>query len=291
VDVDALRSDLAEVVAEAEQDDPKALRRKVAELQRELAKKPAPAKEKRVEVPVLKDSQIERLDVDVERMAEVADKLTARLMDVRDALLRAKVTAPVPAIVPARPVREPIRFPPATPAREYAARTARHQVASGLQPARQKILDALAWAESVGLPSAEKTQLAFLSDASPTSSAYANNLGGLRSTGLIDYPSVGTVALTEAGRAAANVPDAPRTSEELQRAVLSKLQPARARIVQALIEAHPRGIARGDLADKVEASATSSAFANNLGALRSLGIIDYRGGEVVARDVLFLEGR
>jgi hypothetical protein len=162
VDVDALRSDLAEVVAEAEKDDPKALRRKVAELQRELAKKPAPAKEKRVEVPVLKDSQIERLDVDVERMAEVADKLTARLMDVRDALLRAKVTAPVPAIVPARPCGSRSASRAATPAREYAARTARHQVASGLQPARQKILDALAWAESVGLPSAEKTQLAFL---------------------------------------------------------------------------------------------------------------------------------
>lgn len=36
-----------------------------------------------------------------------------------------------------------------------------------------------------------------LADQSPTSSGYTNNLGGLRTLGLIDYPSGGMVAATE----------------------------------------------------------------------------------------------
>jgi hypothetical protein len=77
VDVAALKADLAEVVAAAEKDDPKVLRRRLAELERELAKKPAPApmKEKRVEVPVLKDGQVKRLEAVVEK----GWKLQARL--------------------------------------------------------------------------------------------------------------------------------------------------------------------------------------------------------------------
>src|SRR5690606_8232293 len=42
---------------------------------------------------------------------------------------------------------------------------------------------------------------------SPTSGGYFNNLGRLRSCGLIDYPEPGLVALTNAGRAAAHLPD------------------------------------------------------------------------------------
>jgi uncharacterized protein len=159
----------------------------------------------------------------------------------------------------------------------------------GLTPARQRLLDALAMLRTWGIERADRTQLAFLADASPTSSAYANNLGALRSSGLIDYES-GRVLLTPAGEDTAAWPGKPLSSAELQQMVRSKLPPARWRIVEALIAAYPEGVPRPDLAARAGASDTSSAYANNLGALRSLGLIDYRpGGFVVAEPLLFLE--
>ncbi len=63
------------------------------------------------------------------------------------------------------------------------------------------------------------------------------------------------------------------------------------RILQALIQAYPGDVDRADLAAQAEASPTSSAYGNNLGALRSLGLIDYPArGRVAAREVLFLGG-
>ncbi len=162
----------------------------------------------------------------------------------------------------------------------------------GHPPARLRILDALAFLEGIGVPRADRGQLAFLADQSPTSSAYVNNLGALRSAGAIDYPSGGTVALTDAGRAIADGGQTPTTTSALHEAVRSKLPPARWRIVAVLIGAYPEAIVREDLAAAAGASPTSSAFVNNLGALRSLGLIDYaRPGQVVACPVLFLEGR
>lgn len=53
----------------------------------------------------------------------------------------------------------------------------------------------------------------------------------------------------------------------------------------------PGAVDRDTLAEMAGTSPTSSSFANNLGALRSLGLIDYpTRGEVVALPVLFMEG-
>lgn len=113
VDVEALRADLQEVVEKAAQDDPKALRREIAELKRELAKKPAAAppatsKEKRVEVPVLTPAAVERLAKVVERMGDVAEKLAThagllreRAGEIVTEIRRAQATpAPRPAAPP-----------------------------------------------------------------------------------------------------------------------------------------------------------------------------------------------
>jgi hypothetical protein len=140
------------------------------------------------------------------------------------------------------------------------------------------------------VPQAKRTQLALLADQSPTSSSYNNNLGALRTAGLIGYPGSGLVDLTEAGRVAAKPMDAPPTSEALHEALYRKLTNKQGLILQALIAAYPKSLSREDLAAEAEASANSSSYNNNLGALRSLGLIDYPGpGQVVALPVLFLE--
>jgi hypothetical protein len=135
--------------------------------------------------------------------------------------------------------------------------------------------------------------VAFLADASPKSSAFMNNLGKLRSAGLVDYPQQGMVSLTDDGAAIARVgDDAPTTSEELQAAFYAKLPAPQVRIVQATVAAYPSALTREEVADRAQASSASSAFMNNLGALRSLGLIDYpRQGVVAAAPLLFMEER
>lgn len=55
-----------------------------------------------------------------------------------------------------------------------------------------------------------------------------------------------------------------------------------------LIDRYPEAIDRTELAAAAGNSATSSGFANNLRALRSLGLIDYpQRGRVMATDLIF----
>ncbi len=161
-----------------------------------------------------------------------------------------------------------------------------------LSAPQQRILNALAWAERLRL-TIPRVRLAFLADASPTSSSFINNLGTLRSSGLIDYPQQGMVALTDAGLSQAVEDErTPTTSDELQTAIYAKLPAPQVRIVQQLVHVYPDGLEREALAARAEASSTSSSYINNLGALRSLGLIDYpQRGLVAAQPVLFLEDR
>jgi len=62
---------------------------------------------------------------------------------------------------------------------------------------QQRILDTLATFESLGINSPQKAHVAVFSNASPTSGSFANNLGRLRSLGLIDYRPAGYVVATE----------------------------------------------------------------------------------------------
>jgi hypothetical protein len=143
---------------------------------------------------------------------------------------------------------------------------------SSLPPARQKILDQLAWLELHGIYPAPKETLAAVCEVSPTSGGYFNNLGALRSAGLIDYPQPGAVGFTDEGRAAASVPDDSRPVHERWLAIVP---PAQQKILEALIAIHPEPITKDELAARVDVSPTSGGYFNNLGRLRTLGAIDY----------------
>lgn len=204
----------------------------------------------------------------------------------------ARVSAPPPAT--AKPHAEYSKTIPTARPVPPAVRNmhAIGQSADGVTRPQQAILNALAWGESMRLPTQRREKVAFLADASPASSGYANNLGALRTIGYIDYPQPGFVALTEVGRAVAQVDaNAPASSLELQDAICAKLPQPQALIVRVVASAYPDALTRAQVAEQANASPSSSGFANNLGALRSLGLIDYpRQGYVQASPVLFIEG-
>ena len=140
---------------------------------------------------------------------------------------------------------------------------------------RQAILDALMLLEAMGVAPALRTHVAAFAGASPRSSAYTNNLGRLRSYGLLDYPGSGLVELTDSGRGQAEPVTTPPTPDDLRGRWLDMVSAPQARILQALFKAWPGAVTRITLAEQAGASAKSSAYTNNLGRLRSLGLIEY----------------
>ncbi|MCY0985754.1 hypothetical protein OV203_01340 [Nannocystis sp. ILAH1] len=187
------------------------------------------------------------------------------------------------------PASSPASSPsPASPPSPASARPRQRSENPAITRPQQAILNALAWLARIR-DTVDRQVLALMADASAKSSAFANNLGALRTRGLIDYPGSGLVRLTAAGHQVASPERLPTTSAELQEQVFSRLSAPRVRLLKALLEVHPRALEKEALAGRVGASAESSAFANNLGALRSLGLLAYpKPGHVAATEALFV---
>ncbi len=156
-------------------------------------------------------------------------------------------------------------------------------------PAKQKILNALAFFATLGITEADRTQVALLAGKSPISGGYNNDLGKLRSMGLIAYPSHGKIALTGEGIAIARVEDTATTTEEFHANLAQIVKPARWLILKQLIDVYPHKYERAELADRVGKSPTSGGYNNDLGKLKSFGFITYpSAGYVAAAPCCFL---
>lgn len=279
--------------------DPKVLTARIRDLEKQLqqlqAKAPVPDI---VEVPVpyipeglaesvraLRDV-IDELRGDVNRAADTAGELAEVIAQAPAAAASAD---PVPA--PAEPEPAPAPNPPA-PARPKPPTSVPTAVATnGKVTATQAILNGLAELASFGITAPSRAQLALWVRVGIKSSGYANNLGKLRTAGLIDYPTGGRVSLTAEGQSAADQPAITPTTDELQRRISQAINGTKWRLLEVLIDVYPDSLSRTELADRAGISSTSSGYANNLGAMRTLGLLDYpQQGHVAATDVLFLSG-
>ena len=159
-----------------------------------------------------------------------------------------------------------------------------------LPGAQQRILNAIATFQTIGRNAVSKKWIAAVAGVSAKSSGYQNNLGALRSAGMIDYPLPGEVSLTDEGRkhtAAVEAPDDPRAMLEYCKQICT---PAQGRILEELFCNYPKAVPKALLAEQVGVSAASSGYQNNLGALRSAGMIDYpTPGEARCASWLYLE--
>lgn len=290
VDLDDVRSKLAAVVEEAKANDPRELRKQIADLQRQLkAKAPVAVDPKALESAEARGIAQGRREAQAElqqAQRTIRDR-DGRLSKIETLAHLNGQAMPAPT---AEKVYQPRKEIPPTPERKPITKQVNENTGD-LPPARQRILNALAWLDAIGITPADKTQLALFVGVSPTSGGYFNNLAALRSAGLIDYPQAGTVGLTVAGHAQASAGDVPQTTGDLHAAVERQLPPAKWKIVEQLIAKYPDAIDKGSLAELIGVSPTSGGYFNNLGSLRSLGLIDYPSpGHVVACPVLFLEG-
>jgi uncharacterized protein len=299
IDLNQLGKQIQATVQKAKENDPAELRKELARLRSqvaELEKRPAAAppvpKVERIEVPVLKNGQLAKAHRLVDRLAELANKATDAAAQVATAI-NAKLTAPPPKPGPApAPRPRPIPAPAPPPIRRPAAVTEAEPGEFKIDGPMQRVLNALAELEAIGVQAPERVQVAFLAGYSNLrSKGFSNSIGSLRSAGLIDYPSADTIALTDAGRAQAQAPERPSTTDELHGRVIRLLGGSHGRILGRVIEAYPEPIAREQLAAETGYThLRSKGFANAIGRLRSLGFIEYPQRDLVAaKPVLFLE--
>lgn len=304
LDLGALKEKLASVEIEAKENDPKTLKAEIAKLRRQVETAPeaAPVDTEELDrlridndelAKLLDDMEKERdgLKADLETERAGAEELRTRLSEI------GKLAGVVTPIAEPRYQQVPSgtswrdRRPQSAPARAPRQPTAAARPpADGLTGPQQRILDALAWWESVGVGAPNRTQVAAVAAYSPSGSAFTNPLGALRSVGLVDYPSAGTVSLSREGRRRANRPQETPTTADLHDKIVAILDGPKERILRPLLRSYPRQLTREALAQAAGYSPDGSAFTNPLGALRSLGLIDYPSpGHVKAEPILFLE--
>lgn len=285
VDLDALRARLQGDGEIDGTDDAPARARQIADLQAQLRARPRAVE--RVEVPVkvvvekllLAPGEVERLEEkahDMIALAKDLGNLGGEILRKLNELDAPKIVKPLP-LPKSAPVKNapPIKIKSAAPAATISA-------------PQQRILDALSTFASLGLSDVARSNVAVWAKQSPKSGGFTNNLGALRSVGLVDYPASGRVALTETGSSHAAPVESLSTLAQLHDAWCSYLSAPQERIVRALLAIYPDALTRADLAEVAEQSAGSGGYSNNLGALRTLGLVDYpRSGHVAATDLLF----
>ncbi len=311
VDLEGLRSSLEDAITEAEAKDPKILGHRIAELEatiRQLeAVEAGPDPE---DVAAMVRDQVDReLVVALEAQRGQAHELVADLGQVAGRILGAvgELAGPIEALreftddedgdLTAMDAAEvPVVLAPTPPIHrpEPVDRAGSLAIApivggDGVTVPQQRILDALAGFVPLGLHQIHRNIAAVFAGQSPRSSGFSNNLGRLRSLGLIDYPTGGEVALTDAGLSASNGTGAPATLVGLHEAWAAKLSNPQGRIIRELISVYPASIDRIELAELASQSPTSSGYSNNLGRMRSLGIITKRG-PIAATRLLFPAG-
>lgn len=295
VDLDALSRQMSETIEKAKAENPKELQKKIRELEAQLkrAENTTPTVEtKTIEKLALKegdfrrfDSVIAQIDKSISKLEKLTHQVEAVKLELSAKLEAVRQTTPSPATE--RTVQSP---PPSRTVQAFPKHAAR--VNGDLAPRQQAILDALRELEQLGLHRPPRSVVAVFAGRGPSSSSYDNDLGHLRTArGYIDYPSGGAVSLTETGRAAANEPAELRNLREFHQAWFSHLEPRKVRILEALIQNYPEQIHRDELATLSGRGESSSSYDNDLGSLRTLGVLEYPAPKmVVATDLLFPPG-
>lgn len=148
-----------------------------------------------------------------------------------------------------------------------------------------KVLNAVAWWKSAGINAPTRHQVAFV--AGYTVNGHFNNIcSGLRSAGLLDYPSGGGLSLTAAGGAMARRPRTALTREALRDAVAEVLKGDAPRRIFLTVFNAGRTLTREQLASATGYT-VNGHFNNMVGSLRGLGVIDYPHGGGVALGRMF----
>jgi hypothetical protein len=158
------------------------------------------------------------------------------------------------------------------PIRENKKTSQQHN-GNALATPQQKIIDALAWWTALGFDTVSREQVAFVAGYTPNGGYYTNQLGACRTQGLLEYPSDGSVRLTNAGEKIGHRPSSLPTSSELYERIVGVLETPQERIFTVLW--NDRELSREGLSSRAGYKDGGGYFNNQLGRLRTLKLCDY----------------
>lgn len=304
--VAGMKKALASVEVEAKANDPRVLKGKVAELERALATAskltPPAADPKAIEAAEARGYERGHDDGSanvLRALGGIATDLAASVGAAKEACERSErllasfagfvetqadaPRAPAPPERRATPAPAPVQRQP-----KPAPEPRQSEGNAAITGPQRRVLNALAWWQAFGIMEPTREQVGFVAAYSPGSGGFANLTGGLRSAGLVDYPSGGRLALTPAGAAEAEAPDLDVSRDAFHAQVRAKLSGPQVKVLDPILAAYPAAISSSNVADEAGYSAGSGGFANLRGSLRTIGLIDYPGpGQVRAADWLF----
>jgi uncharacterized protein len=288
VDVQALKEDLKEVITSAEKDDPKTLRRKIAELERAAATSASTAVNPRVE------KELDRVTAALQTAHEQLESTTAHaklLQGYVDALMKIQVAVgalkPIDSNpAPMRPVSGPASQQRVSSvntlyihgdlSKQSLARTLPESSKSSngngnLRAGARRMLTCLVqW-----MPSGRtESQLAAQVQMKKTGGTWGTYKSDLKGGGYIEIRD-GLWFATEEGRAyvGADAPEMPATTEEVVALWGSKLRSGARKMLDALVAQRGRSMSRESLGSAVEMEPAGGTFGTYLSDLKQAGLI------------------
>lgn len=156
--------------------------------------------------------------------------------------------------------------------------------------AQQRLLNALAELEVLGVDGPSRHQLGMVAGYNLTGGSGAQHVADLAGLGFVEVGG-GTVRLTDEGRAIAQTDAVPRSLEELHERVLVKLSAGQRKIAEHLISIYPESITRAELGEATGYNLTGGSGAQHVADLVTVGAaVIPSPGKVSASQLLFPEG-
>lgn len=286
VDLDAVKEKLAQVIEESKANDPSELRREIAKLKQELAKKPKAetTKPEIKEVQVLTDKERSRLEKLIESLGKHYTKLDSLVQATNELRsdIKSKLNQPEKTVVYPLTTRKPSYQPIVLASvRKHIAQSDDANGEVKLTKCARVLLATLAQHG----PST-KRKLSLASTYSIKSSGFANALSELRGVGAIEGKDV--LKATEHGISLLGDVEPLPTGEALRNRWINQLGKCPSSLLEILIGYYPSFVPRTELSAQSGYSETSSGFVNSLSELRGLELIeDGPDKSIRAADELF----
>lgn len=318
VDLAEVESKLASVQQEAKANDPKELRAEVTRLKAEVSKltykstsPAAPAKSDKDAIAAARKEGFEqaqkKLGTAFERAHRKSLKTTLGMLRGYTQKFVEQLDGELEAVNFREAQAEKVEFtPPAAPAPQQSRPPAQQKptlvprtpapasrVTEGdgtITNPMRTVLKSLAWWSAMGHQAPTKAQVAAIAGWQPTGSNLRNRLAELLAAGLIAYPQSGTIALTEAGAAAA---PAAETSTTLVDSIRQTCSGPMLAVFDAMLAFHTEGaeeVAREDLAVRVGWQADGSNLRNRLAELSAIEVVAYPRKGIISLQGWVAEG-
>ncbi len=289
VDLEALQVKLGKAKADIDANDPKALKARVADLEKQLRTR-APTAPSAPAVDLTHEKSLAFNAGWAAAMKDVAKERAANakvFANLRATLERAMAGIPTSEIAPPQAPSAPL--PIAWVERRPTATAERREPTEGVTRPQQKVLDALAWWLALGKESPTVSMIAVVCGWRPSSTSTSNRVSELVTAGYVARNGPGTASLTGSGRSLVDIPEI-GSQDELHRSVRGVLTAPQIRAFDVMIAHYPEEISVKTVANEVGWEETSTSTSNRLSELCTMDIVTRpKPGIVRAADWLFVE--